>query len=145
AITYVPWSSSQHLLTFPQPPCERQHAPAGTTSRQPRVRKSTRLCVEAFWKYPTRRSAGAVESVSSVSTRSVHWTAAQVWKLLRIASYVSAVGASAVPCEPIWYVCDRVCHPRQTPELFFVRTQACAGSAQKSRSHAACLTAWRSR
>jgi len=79
------------------------------------------LWSEPFWKYPTRRSAGLVESGSSVSTRSVHWTAAQVWKLLRIASYVSAVGASGVPCASIWKLCDRACHQMQSWALFVVR------------------------
>jgi len=80
------------------------------------------VVVEAGLEVPILRSVGAVESGSSVSTRSVHWTAAQVWKLLRIAPYVSAVGrvrsALRVDLEGV--------RPRLPPEAHFPRCSWCA-------------------
>jgi len=97
---------------------------AGTTWAQLSVRKSTRLWLVPPDSNPTSRLDADVDSGSSEKRRSLHDTAAQVWKLLRIASYVASSGASGLPCASIWKLCPCVGHQMQGPWplLFLERT-----------------------
>src|SRR3954464_3348127 len=82
-------SRSQQSQALLQPPIARQRSESGTTSWHDFVRKRIRLWFARLnWKYPILRASGAVESGSSGNERSEQDTAAQVWKLFRIAAKV---------------------------------------------------------
>jgi len=78
-VAIAPGPLSQQSYLFPQPPCERQLSPAGTTLVQERLRNRTRLWFVPSGTKPTNRSCAFVERGSSGKVRSLHVTPPQVW------------------------------------------------------------------